>query len=123
MLILNGLSNMLANRLLTPQQFRDMRDQFALDGYRLRWPILDAKRSSLRQRIDAINMQLNSISEANGRRHLEEEKKPLTWEYQGVCGEIAAIETDAPIRKIRLGLIPIPPPIENKEMSTQGARV
>lgn len=106
--------------LPTLAQFRRMRDQFALDGYRPRWVALNAKRLILKQTIDDINAELNADNPASNKKHLEEEKKNLSWDYQSICGEIAAIEADAPARKRRLGLIPIADEVESTSFAQSG---
>lgn len=110
--------------LMTLQQFRDKRDRFALDGYYIRWPILNNRRNSLRKRIDILkkllDMPIKPLVLTLHIKGLEEDKYKLLAEYSEVVSEIAMIEQDAPLRKMNLGLMEIPnkPTLEQKQRLT-----
>lgn len=89
--------------LITLEEFRRMRDQFALDGYYQRWPMLNERKQVLQKERTHINVMLKTYILSNhGRNEYETEKKAADWKYQDVIGEMAMIERDAPIRKERL---------------------
>jgi hypothetical protein len=95
--------------LLTLQEFRDKRDDNALKGYRLRWPVLNDKRNALRKQIDCIKKVMDThVLTEHGKKAFEEDKYKLLAEFSDVVSELAMIEQDAPIRKMNLGLIPVP---------------
>ena len=91
--------------LMTREEYCRFRDQHALDDYHQRWPMLQDKRFQLEVERQHIKTMLKSHILSNGGRNTyENEKKVLDEKYWDVVGEMTLIETDAPVRKERLGI-------------------
>lgn len=95
--------------MLTCVEFRMKRDQNALDGFYLRWPILTAKKNALLKQMKAIDIrQTTWVLTDSAKKHELEDKEALKKKCYEISNEITMIEAEAPIRKMNLGLMPIP---------------
>ncbi len=82
-----------SSKLLTLSQFRALSAFYKAERRKSALPILKQQEAALSQELTAFYRQLDAAGK-HDKPIIENNMRPLQWDYQEVCGQIAVIESE-----------------------------
>lgn len=84
---------MIRKQLPTLAEFRLLRDQFQSERRAFVLPQLKTRKTALEAEIKVFYRKL-AFASKHEKQVIENDMRPLQWDYQYICGQLAVIEGD-----------------------------